>query len=78
MNVRYGLGVGLLNFKLLDLYSFQVTTGFHGCREVKGDPKNSIFWVLENDPYKFIFENAQEIHGITESHGKKEKLYRAG
>ena len=37
------------------------------------DAQDIVKWVLQDDKNKFIFENAQEILGVTLSHGQKEE-----
>ena len=37
------------------------------------DSQSIVTWILNDDKNKFIFENAQEILGVTETHGAKEK-----
>ena len=37
------------------------------------DKQDIVKWVLSDDKNKFIFENAQEILGVTETHSQKEK-----
>ena len=37
------------------------------------DSQTIVNWILNDDKNKFIFENAQEILGVTEAHGAKEK-----